>query len=327
MSVKAIRSVQGRWTMTEDAPVPVAGPGEVVVRTVRAALHRADVATQGRSFIPGRECTGVIESGLDKAGKPVAKDQIGKRVCIAPAWSCGTCDRCRSGLGIHCKQRTVLSETRDGCLAEFIAVPQVATHELPATVRDDDAALATSLAAAAHLARALPATSKPFITVLGDNAVGLLAAQLISRKRDTVRLLTDGPAAATVCEKWGLKHRPSQEAGRRGDQDVVLEVTGTVDGLRLALHFVRPRGKILLSHAAGFRTSTVPADVVEQIARQEIEVVGVRGEDFAEAMSILGAGSIELAPLITMKVGFENVSGMLNGTDVHDQLKTIVAMK
>ncbi len=325
--MKAIRSVQGRWMMTEDAPVPVAGPGEVVIRTVRAAIHRLDGAAHSRAFIPGRECAGVIESGFDKAGKPIVKDQVGKRVCVAPAWSCGACDRCRSGLSIHCKQRVVLAETRDGCLAEFIAVPQNATYELPLAVRDDDAALATSLAAAAHLARALPATSKPFITVLGDNAVGLLTAQLISRKRDTVRHLTDGPAAATVCEKWGLKHRPSQEAGRRSDQDVVIEVTGTVDGLRLALHFTRPRGKILISHAAGFRTSTVPADVVEQIARHEVEVVGVRGEDFAEAMSILAAGSIELAPLITMKVGFENVPATLNAADVHDQLKTIVAMK
>lgn len=312
--------------MTESAPTPIAAAGEVVVRLNRVALHRLDALARP-ALTPGREGTGIIEGGLDRSGKPIPREILGRRVAIAPAWSCGTCDRCRQGLSIHCKQRTQLVETRDGCLSELVAVPLAATFELPSSVRDDDAALAAVLAAAAHLARALPATTKPFITVLGDNPVALLTALLIGRRRDTVRVLGETPGTATVCEKWGIRHRPSHEAGRRADQDVVLDVTGTVEGLRLALQLVRPRGRILLSHAVGFRASVVPAEVLEQIAHQEVELVGVRGEDFAEAVSLLGSGTIELAPLVGSKIPFEAAPSALNGTDAQGPLKTIVVMK
>src|SRR5690606_6250511 len=80
----------------------------------------------------------------------------------------------------------------------------------------------------------------------------LLTAQALARLNKSVRLLGSRPERVALCERWGVKHRLIEEAGRRQDQEVVIDCTGASGGasgggaLRLAMQLVRPRGVILL---------------------------------------------------------------------------------
>ncbi len=71
-----------------DEPMPVAGPGEVLVRVAASGVNRPDVVQRkglypppaGASLLPGLEVAGVIESG-DAAAMAEAGLSVGQEVC------------------------------------------------------------------------------------------------------------------------------------------------------------------------------------------------------------------------------------------------------
>ena len=75
-----------------ERPVPVAGPGEVLIRVSASGVNRPDVLQRtgnypvppGASDIPGLEVAGVIESG-DAAAMAAAGLRVGDRVCALVA--------------------------------------------------------------------------------------------------------------------------------------------------------------------------------------------------------------------------------------------------
>jgi len=75
-----------------ERPVPVAGPGEVLIRVSASGVNRPDVLQRtgnypvppGASDIPGLEVAGVIESG-DAAALQAAGLKVGDRVCALVA--------------------------------------------------------------------------------------------------------------------------------------------------------------------------------------------------------------------------------------------------
>jgi len=75
-----------------ERPVPVAGPGEVLIRVSASGVNRPDVLQRtgnypvppGASDIPGLEVAGVIESG-DAAALQAAGLKLGDRVCALVA--------------------------------------------------------------------------------------------------------------------------------------------------------------------------------------------------------------------------------------------------
>lgn len=75
-----------------ERPVPVAGPGEVLIRVAASGINRPDVLQRkghyapppGASDLPGLEVAGVIEGG-DAAAMAQAGLQVGERVCALVA--------------------------------------------------------------------------------------------------------------------------------------------------------------------------------------------------------------------------------------------------
>ena len=69
---------------------------------------------------------------------------------------------------------------------------------------------------------------------------------VMAKLNASVRLVGRYSEKLAVCEKWGIKHRHVDDVGRRSDQDIVVDCTGSPDGLDLALRLVRPRGTVVL---------------------------------------------------------------------------------
>jgi threonine dehydrogenase-like Zn-dependent dehydrogenase len=113
-------------------------------------------------------------------------------------------------------------------------------------VDDDRAAFAGLVGAVLQLGHAVRLDGKTFVTVLGDGPVGLLTAQIMAGRNASVRLLGRHEARFSLAERWGVKHRHESEVGRRHDQDIVIDCTGSPSGLALASRLVRPRGTIVI---------------------------------------------------------------------------------
>jgi NADPH:quinone reductase-like Zn-dependent oxidoreductase len=111
----------------QEVPRPVPADEEVIVRVMACALNRLDilqrraplVAAFRLPHIAGMDIVGeVIQSGSAE-GQPL----LGRQVVIDPVVTCGHCDRCRAHLPMYCRNFRTIGSSRDGGLAEFVAVP------------------------------------------------------------------------------------------------------------------------------------------------------------------------------------------------------------
>lgn len=299
--MRAIRYRDGQVWLDENAAVPSPGAGEVLVRVTHAGITPADLAIC-RGAVPfegvlGRECVGVVH---DVGQISDREAWAGKRVVLSPEVVCGRCDLCRSGLSAHCRERAIFGlKGRDGCLCETVAAPTRNLVALPDDITDEDGVLAPSVAVALHAAQVIRFEGKAYVTVLGDDVVALLCAQVMQKLNASVRVLGQRADALRLCEQWGLKHRHVGEAGRRQDQDVVVVCETTRECLSTAAGMVRPRGKVLIVGATGIGDAG-DADLTPLIAN-ELEAMGVRGGSVADAVTAMSRGDVSVIGLATRR--------------------------
>jgi len=278
-----------------------AGFGEAVIRPTRMGICATDLELcrgyMGFKGVLGHEFVGVVEECTGKQ----AKKWVGKRVVGSINCVCGKCDMCQKGLKEHCRSRTVLGIAgRAGCFAERFTLPVNNLFEVPASVDDDHAVFTEPLAAAYQILRQLTIEGRPYITVLGDGRLGLLCAQVMSQLNATVRLVGKHAEKVALCEKWGVKHRLLDDVGLRADQDIVVDCTGSADGLTTAMKMVRPRGKIVLKTTVAADAQRAPVDL-SPLVIHEIELIGSRCGPFSEALNALSAGKIDVVSLISKR--------------------------
>src|SRR5262245_43316503 len=104
----------------EDAPEPVPGPGEALIRVRACALNHLDIFQ--RRGIERVALRFPPISGADVSGEVVnAPDRefpSGQRVMVQPGLSCGRCEACLSGRDNECPRYDVLGYHSDGGYAE-----------------------------------------------------------------------------------------------------------------------------------------------------------------------------------------------------------------
>ncbi len=318
-----------RPSLTTTHPEPKPGSGEALIRTVRAGVSRTDVAIARGQFgftgVLGHEFVGVVEAAPGDGA-----DLIGRRVVGSIAAFCTECDMCQAGLRQHCRRRTMLGiDGRDGCLADRFVLPAANLVPVPDSVDDDHAVFAYALAAALQAVRQLTIEGKPYITVLGDGALGLLMVQVMVRLNASVRLVGRTLEKLSVCEKWGIKHRHVDDVGRRADQDIVVDCTGSPGGLALALRLVRPRGTIVLKSLLPGAGDGEPAGAgldLRPIVFNEITVIGSHAGPIGEAIALLARGDVDVVNLISRRMSLDDGPAVLNGMTQPGAIKVLVSV-
>lgn len=293
------------------ASPPTPAPGEALIRPLRVPITDADLAAlAGHTEFTGTlgsDFVGVVESVHPVSG-PDAGVWVGKRVVGSPLIPCGTCDLCKRGLSPHCQQRRVLGLWKyDGALADLFTLPIANLVEVPKALDDDAASFANLVAACVHASRVTRLEGKTYVTILGDGAFALVAAQIMARLNTSTRVLGTHNAKFSLCERWGIRHRHISEVGRRHDQDVVVETSGQPAMLEFACHLCRPRGKIILCGSAG----PVPMEALTQharpidltsIASQEIEVLGASAGSPRDGLEKLANRDVDVSVLVSRRV-------------------------
>jgi len=132
---------QLRW---EDAPDPVAGPGELVVRVKACALNYLDIWERiglpgvqiPLPHISGSDVVGLVES----VGPGVGHVRPGEKTLVYPGLSCMLCEECFRGKENYCRKYAVLGYLSDGGYAERIRIPAVNALPYPENLSFPDAA-------------------------------------------------------------------------------------------------------------------------------------------------------------------------------------------
>lgn len=126
----------------EDAPDPVVGASEVLVRVKACALNHLDihlrrgVRKMSLPHIVGADVAGIVEA----VGADVRNCKPGQKTLLQPGVSCGVCAQCVSGDDNLCRQYAVLGAVQDGGYAELVKVPEVSVLPYPGDLPFEQAA-------------------------------------------------------------------------------------------------------------------------------------------------------------------------------------------
>lgn len=299
-------------------------PGEALIRPLLAGICSTDLEIcrgyMGFSGVIGHEFVGVVEAvspdSQSKDGAWIGKQVVGTINCV-----CGRCDMCQAGLSSHCRDRTVLGiDGRDGCFADRFALPVRNLLEVPPGVEPEQAVFTEPLAAACQVPKQLHVQGKPYITILGDGRLGLLVAQVMAQLNASVRLLGRHEPKLERCAKWGIKHRLVNQVTPRADQDVVIDCTGSADGLALAMQMVRPRGKVVLKTTVAQQSGVDLAPLVIH----EIELIGSRCGPFPEALRLLAESKVDVTSLITRRLKFDDAPQAMRLAESSEHIKVLL---
>ena len=120
-----------------DKPIPVAGPGSVVVKITTTTICGTDIhilkgeyaVDAGRTI--GHEPVGVIA----EIGSGVTGYSVGQRVVVGAITPCGQCYSCLDGHQSQCGGKVAggwrFGNTIDGCQAEYLLVPHAMANIEP----------------------------------------------------------------------------------------------------------------------------------------------------------------------------------------------------
>lgn len=295
-----------------EAPIPVPGSDEVVVRIEAALTCGTDVKTwrRGHPKIPlpapfGHEFAGTLSA----VGRDVRRFREGDRIAGVPTGPCFACGPCLRGRTNLCQ--TAIRQMVFGAFGDYVKLPgRVVRTNLfarPDSMTAVTAAGLEPLACVVHGASRIDLANAERVLIIGDGPIGLLFARLArlsgadrvvvaGRHADRLDIAGDFGADVTAARADELRERFAGEGGA----DVVIECVGLPELWTLAHELVRPGGTALLfgGCAAG---ASANLDAF-RLHYQEIDAVGAfhyRPEDVRAAFDLLATGRVEIAPLVT----------------------------
>ena len=239
-----------------------------------------------------------------------AKDRalLGRRVVGEINLACAglgfrkACSYCRRGIPTHCARRRVLGIIgHDGAFAEYLALPIVNLHRVPASIPDEAAVFTEPLAAACEILEQVDIRAHNDAAVIGDGKLAQLIARVLRAAGLRVGL------HVTMIGKHASKLRlarladiatvkaASSLAQRSNQFSLTVEATGSPSGLALAQQITVPRGTVILKS-----TFYGPANVETwPIVVKELTIIGSRCGPFPRALALLRSGRVDPRPLIS----------------------------
>jgi threonine dehydrogenase-like Zn-dependent dehydrogenase len=277
-------------------PVPRRPRGSALIRLLCGGICNTDLELQRGYYryrgIPGHEFVGeVVQADTPRL--------VGKRVVGEINLGCGRCDWCKQGLGRHCPNRTVLGIVRQpGVFQEYFTLPEQNLHVLPGSIPNEEAVFAEPLAAACEILDQVRIPGGSPVAVLGDGKLGILVAQVLRVHGAEVHLHGRHAHKLKIAAAMGVTTRRCAKRMPLAAYERVVEATGTVEGLNVALAMVKPRGTVVMKSTV---QGTVPFDTSALIVN-EITVVGSRCGRFAPALRLLRDGRVRVREMISARL-------------------------
>lgn len=330
--MKAVRLVTpGHPLELHDIPVPVPGPGDVLVRVHAAGIchsdahYRAGVSPAGPLPLTlGHEVAGVVE----RCGPAVNRVQVGDRVCLHYLSTCGACAWCAGGHEQFCATGQMIGKHRAGGFAEYIVLPAASVFPLPAEISfAHGAVLMCSSATALHALRKARLQPGESVAVFGLGGLGASAVQLARALGAAAVYAVDlNPAKLALAEKFGAIPVNARTAdpvatiraltGGRG-VDVALELIGLPLTMQQAVRVLGPLGRAAL---AGLTQQSFALQPYTELLGPEAEIIGVSDHLAREIPGLLRltlGGELDLGPIVTRTVPLD--ANAING--VLDELE------
>lgn len=310
----------GRPLEIVEKPIPVPGPGQVLVQVMASGLCVSDVHIQDGiigtvhvPFTPGHEMAGVIA----QVGEGVTNVKVGQHIVGAIDVLCGTCRYCRTGRTNLCRSLIRMGFEMDGSHEEYCVIPAVNAIPVADDIPFEQITGITDAVGCMYNAIKNRAKVRPGdrVLVMGVGGLGMNAVQLVklfggevyatSRKDEKLEIAAQMGADAVInTAKRNLKDEIARLTG--GEMcDVVIDCIGITGSINEALELVCPGGKVIVT---GYQHEQFRANY-QDIMKFEKEILGLRGmtrQDTYEVAALVSAKKI--TPYVYKTLPFEKIN-------------------
>ncbi len=324
-----------------DAPKPVPGPGEIVVKVVACGVCHTDLhytdhgvpTAKKPPIILGHEASGLV----DEVGPQVTAWKPGDRVLLPAVLTCGFCEMCRIGRENICLNMAMFGNHIEGAFAEYVKAPAKDVIALPAGLPLREACViadagSTPYHAVTHRAKVRPGER---VVVFGCGGVGIntvqfaaaagarvIAVDLAQRKLEYAREFGAGDVVNAGEEKDVVK---KLRALTSGGADVAFECIGSAVTIKQAMDSVRRGGRTCI---VGFCDKPVELNAGRLMFYEQeiIGSLGCRPVDYPRIIEMALAGRVRIAPLVTGRFPLEQINDAFDALRAGAGLRNIVTM-
>ena len=306
-------------------PVPEIGPDDVLVKVKVASvcgtdlhIYNWDQWAQNRirpPLIPGHEFCGNVVA----IGKNVTAVKEGDFVSAEMHVACGKCYQCRTGEAHICQHVKIIGVDANGAFAEYVKIPESNIWKIDPAIPPDYASVLDPLGNAVHAVLAGEIAAKT-VAVIGCGPIGLFSIAVARACGATaVFALEINDHRRKLAEKMKadfafnpVKDPVYERVMAATDDtgvDVVLEMSGHPDAIRLGFKILRLGGRASL---LGIPSRPMELNLSEDIIFKGARVEGINGrlmyKTWYQMNALLKAGKLDLAPVITDRMAMADFS-------------------
>jgi len=327
--------VVGEETGLKKIPIPVPKVGEALIKVLRAGICNTDLEIlkgyAGFSGVLGHEFVGqVVKINEEEVKRPARAIKVGDIVNGEINLRCEACHICELdnvASRNHCPKRSVLGIiNKNGTYAEYLTLPVRNLLKVPKELSLTEACFTEPLAAACRILEQNVIHKDSRVLVIGDGKLGLLCALAVA---------TSNPASVTCLGKHkeklaklpkGIDCQVLTEDTKKEmfeKFNVVVEATGTPQGLMFAANCCEPLGSIVLKSTCAAAANTFDST---PFVVKELNVIGSRCGPFDVALQLMEKKIVEVEPLLVKTYPFKDVEKALEHARTKGTLKVQLVM-
>jgi threonine 3-dehydrogenase len=333
-----VKQTAGPGFVLRDVPTPLIRDDEVLIRVRRAGVCGTDVhiyewdawasARCKPPFVVGHEFAGDVV----QTGALVTDVREGDRVTAEGHIVDGRCLLCRTGNAHVCPYTRIIGVDRDGCFAEYIAMPASNVWHLDDAISYDVGGIHDPMGNAVHtaLTAEIPGST---VLITGCGPIGLFAVG-ICRAAGAAHVIASDPNEnrLALAKRMGANTtvRPDEaDAAVRGltdglGVDVVLEMSGVAAAIKQSFTLVRAGGRVQM---LGLPPKPIPVDFATDVIFKGITIYGVVGrrmyDTWHQLTRLLRSGGFDPTPVITHKFPLEEADAAVEAIRSGDAGKVI----
>ncbi|KFA71081.1 hypothetical protein S40288_05512, partial [Stachybotrys chartarum IBT 40288] len=315
--------VASRKVEVQERPVQPVGDNDVLVEVISTGIcgsdcHNWESDKVSKQLVLGHESAGIIK----EVGKAVTDRSVGQRVAIEPGFACMACEFCAFGNTNVCANLKYCGlDPTDGTLCQLFTCKSSMAVPFPDNISWEEAGAIQPLAIAVQLARRASLNSHQTLAIFGCGPLGLLilavakaygVRKIVMFDIEQSRIdfaLKYGAHAGFVPPRREEPKQPLEfaqeytksiiaELGITNGFDVAVEASGAEVCAQMAICSLK-NGGTCIQAGLGKPLTSVPLFL---LTAKELNIKGtVRYTPgcYADAISLLSRGLVDLKPLIT----------------------------
>lgn len=336
----------------EEVPVPVAGPGELIIEVGAIGICASDMKCWlgGPLFWgengKGGYVEGPVIAGHEYAGRIVALGagapekwdaKSGDRVVAEQIVPCNDCRYCREGHYWMCRRHWIygFKHQTNGGMARFNRLDANSIiHKIPASVSDSEAAYIEPMACAWHAVERGDIKEGDTVVIGGVGNIGLCMLQIAKlHKPGRLIALDTKPYRLDVAKQFGADVAIDVTQGDAVQQvldltdgygcDVYIEASGNPAGVQQGLQMIRKLGTFVEFSVFNDPT-TVNWTIIGDTKELNIHGSHLGPGGYAPSIAAIVDGSVNVKPLLAEAHPLTDFDAAMKQALSGDVLKTLI---